>query len=262
MNKLLSKHVLSSAAVTSRWSRPAMSPMQCRSVTYDVLPTGEKVVVNKYPKRSSKREDWQRVRPMGYEPRLRKLKIWEQNDRITADPRVARNTAASKLQSMKDDLLNRGFCRETKPYEPPKDVYNIIESVCRQVFESQTQSKNWSQNSLSDRIVKFKFLTKCNEELNHEIPNSMLYLMRTVSDVVEYYSTPIRGITSYDQMVQNSDQLPQNLHVIGEPLRFNPETDTFFGGISAYPFHDQRVKGLRATKKYPVIKGHFKWPDV
>ena len=90
----------------------------------------------------------------------------------------------------------------------------------------------------------------------------MLYLMRSVSDVLKFYSTPIRGITSYDQMVKNADQLPQNLHVIGEPILYNPENDTFFGGINAYPFTTYKIRGLRARKKYPNFKSHFVWPDV
>jgi len=255
------KLVHQSIVTANRFPRlvPALAT---RGVVYEVSPTGEKTVINKYEGRKSLKEKWQRVRPMGYEPHFRKIKSIEMNERLESDPRVARHTAESKLQSMKDSLLNRGFCRETKPYDPPEDVQTVIEGVCREVIPNEVRSQKWFEVSLKDPNVKFKVLSKCAEVLDYSVPNSLLYLMHTVADAVKFYSTPIRGITSYDQLVQRSDNLPQNLHVIADPIRFNPETDTFFGGISAYPFNDQRVKGLRAKKKYPEMKGHFKWPDV
>ena len=86
--------------------------------------------------------------------------------------------------------------------------------------------------------------------------------MRTVSDALKFYSTPVRGITSYEELAQKSNELPQNLHVIGEPILYNPENDNFFGGLNAYPFTTYKIRGLRAKKKYPNFKSHFVWPDV
>ena len=86
--------------------------------------------------------------------------------------------------------------------------------------------------------------------------------MKTVSDVLHFYSTPIRGISSYDEMVRNADQLPPNLHVIPEPILYNQESDTFFGGINAYPYSSYLIRGVKAKKKYPNFNKPFVWPDV
>ena len=84
--------------------------LMSRSVTYEVTPTGNKIVINKYPDRNhTKREKWQRIRPMGYEQPLRDIKRIELDPRLESDPQMARNTAFTKLQSMKDSLRNRGF---------------------------------------------------------------------------------------------------------------------------------------------------------
>lgn len=86
--------------------------------------------------------------------------------------------------------------------------------------------------------------------------------MKTVGDVRHFYSTPIQGINTYNRMTKNSKNLPQNLHLIEEPIRFNPETDKLFNGVSAFPGMTHDLKGLRAKKKYPTFKDNFVWPDV
>lgn len=80
--------------------------------------------------------------------------------------------------------------------------------------------------------------------------------------MIDFYKTPIRGITPYDQLFREQDQLPKNLHIIPEPIRFDPATDTFFDGKDAYPKHPLISTGLRAKKKYPNIKEKFDWPDI
>ena len=86
--------------------------------------------------------------------------------------------------------------------------------------------------------------------------------MATVQDVKEFYQTPVRGKNNYDQMVQNTSNLPKNLHVIAEPIRFNPQADTFFDGASAFPGQQNQLMGLRARKLYPTYNDNFVWPDV
>lgn len=86
--------------------------------------------------------------------------------------------------------------------------------------------------------------------------------MKTVEDVRNFYQTPISGRNNYDQMIVNQSKLPQNLHIISEPIRFNKKFDQFFGGISAFPGPSNELEGLRARKKYPVFNDNFVWPDV
>lgn len=88
--------------------------------------------------------------------------------------------------------------------------------------------------------------------------------MRTVKDVVEFYKTPIRGSMSYDHLirVQNQEQLPNNLHLIPEEHRFDPNSD-FMAGISAFPgMPDDHRVGIRDKKKYPPLKEKMEWPDI
>lgn len=105
-------------------------------------------------------------------------------------------------------------------------------------------------------------LTKCEAEFNHEVPNSILDSIRTVSDLIEFYSTPVRGVNSYDELVKKQDALPRNLNIIPSPLRYNEESDHYFGGINAYPHSALQVKDLHSKRKYPSFKSTFIWPDV
>lgn len=59
-----------------------------------------------------------------------------------------------------------------------------------------------------------------------------------------------------------SMSLPPNLHVLSEPIRFNPKTDTFFDGYNAFPGQQSALMGLRAKKKFPTYEEKFIWPDV
>lgn len=74
---------------------------------------------------------------------------------------------------------------------------------------------------------------------------------------------PINTNSKLDQMASRSlENLPKNLHVISEPLIFNPKTDTFFNGANAYPGLQAQFLGLRARKKYPSYPDYFVWPDI
>jgi hypothetical protein len=104
MNKLLTKFISSKNCLNKLQIKVSE-----RGVTYQVLPSGEKVVVNVKSEVSTKREKWQNVRPMGHEKELRDIKEIEMNERLESDPKAARNIASAKLQSFKDSLLQRGY---------------------------------------------------------------------------------------------------------------------------------------------------------
>ena len=86
--------------------------------------------------------------------------------------------------------------------------------------------------------------------------------MKTVEDVIEFYKTPIKGISTLDDLSRRKNELPSNLHVINDYIRFNPEKDTFFNGKDAYPKRPLTVTGIRGKQKYEDIKVPFEWPDV
>lgn len=100
---------------------------------------------------------------------------------------------------------------------------------------------------------KFEFLSKCANVFNgHAVPNSRIYEMKSIDDVIEYYQTPVDCQSPYDKL----DKSIPNLHIIPEARRYNPETD----GSSAFPKSSTLVTGLKYRKKY---KGHIaksSWP--
>lgn len=96
------------------------------------------------------------------------------------------------------------------------------------------------------------------------VPNSDLYLMKKVSDVVEFYKEPVRDVMAYDHLVrvQQRDELPPNLHVIPDAELYDPNSE-FMGGIDAFPGNPEaRIYGLRDKLKYPPVKTVIPWPDI
>lgn len=70
-------------------------------------------------------------------------------------------------------------------------------------------------------------------------------------DLREFYNTPISTTLPFDAM-RNTD-LPPNLHIQHDYLRFHPETDEKFNGKTAFPKSSTLVTGLKYKKMY---KGH------
>ncbi|KAH9389719.1 hypothetical protein TYRP_007266 [Tyrophagus putrescentiae] len=226
--------------------RPTL--LQKRCAHYQITSTGEKVVVSKKHNIRSKKEKWQNVSPMGKEPEVTKINLIEKNARLHSDPKQAKLMAESKLTQLRSRLLISGFCRDGKPYSPPSDVSERIDRISKEILGDKNVT-------LSDHKLKFT-------EFDHEVPNSDLFLMKTVDDVKQFYQTEVIGKNSYDQMAQNPTGLPKNLHIIPEPIIFNKKADTYFGGGDAYPGPKIDQVGLKARKKYPTNNETFMWPDV
>jgi hypothetical protein len=185
-----------------------------------------------------------------------------QNDVTRTCPDEARFISDEKLRKLRDSLLARGFARELKQYDPPKDVEFLVKNA----YESASGEKSpvdLLAIPLTDHLFKFKFLSLCASRLNHEVTNSDLHSLKTVGDVVNYYMTPVRGINSYDKLARDQDNLPSNLFVLPEPKIFDPnDTTAFHKGIDAFPGMFKRVNGLRAAKKFPSVKKEIHWPDI
>ena len=95
-------------------------------------------------------------------------------------------------------------------------------------------------------------LTKCIAKFDHDIPNTKLNELNTIADLVEYFSTEQRDTSSFEDLYRQPD-LPKNMHINTEYKRFDPATDTFFGGRDAYPDHDSIVSSLWYSKKYKSV---------
>ena len=67
--------------------------------------------------------------------------------------------------------------------------------------------------------------------------------------------------TPYDALKKMD--LPPNLHVMYDYQRFNPDSDTKFKGISAFPRSSTIVTGLKAKKLgYTGHDAGNPWPDI
>lgn len=92
---------------------------------------------------------------------------------------------------------------------------NRLEEVFQKVLG--TTEKN---TPLSDLNQRYNLFIACSEQLQHNIPNSMLHTIETLEDVQKFYETPICTTTPLDKM-RNMD-LPENLHIQFEYHRFHP----------------------------------------
>lgn len=131
--------------------------------------------------------------------------------------------------------------RSQPAYDPPSDVQQKVDSIAKELNVSNLQDK------------KFEFLDQCAKIFNgHVVPNSRIYEMKSVKDVVEFYSTPVNVRTPYEEL----DQSVPNLHIIPEAKRYDPETD----GVSAFPKSSTLVTGLKYRKKYKSHIAKTSWP--
>lgn len=108
-------------------------------------------------------------------------------------------------------------------------------------------------------FLSLQILTRCIKEFGHEVPNPELSEINTNVDLIKFYSTPVRDTNSYEDLAQLD--LPRNLHIQLNYLRFDPDNDPMFGGVNAFPGRPTIVTGLRAKKKYKGTNVPRYWPD-
>lgn len=160
-----------------------------------------------------------------------------------------------KLKSTEDSLSSKGFLRCQRSYNPPSDVSQRLEGIYDEVIGDQSKSERSLDSSL-----KHSLLNACFIEFKHGVPNSILHTITNYNDLLNFYQTPIDATLPLEKM--KNTELPPNLHVQYEPLRFLPEEDTMFGGQTAFPKSNTLVSGLRTRKKYKGHKVIEAWPDV
>ncbi|XP_017796946.1 PREDICTED: 39S ribosomal protein L50, mitochondrial [Habropoda laboriosa] len=168
--------------------------------------------------------------------------------RFKSKKRVKQVPQKAKLfENETRSLAAKGFLRYRNEYNPPKDVFDRINKIC----ETQ-QVSTTDETKLEDSLQRFNLFVACEQEFKHPLMNSMLYSIETIGDLKEYYQTPVGNQTPLDLM-RNMD-LPENLHINYEYVRFHPDTDTLFNGKTAFPKSSTIVTGLKYKKKYP---GHY-----
>lgn len=201
----------------------------------------------------AKLKPWQRVICKDKDARFNP---YQWNDAYTSNPKVAKGTAMKKFDQLAESLKARGGARDRKAYLPPVGVQEKILSICESIGLGH-------EDPLTDRDIKFRLISSCIDMFKHDMPSSYLNDINTIQDVVDYFSTEVVGLNPYDNLVNKANELPGNLAILAEPARYNRESDECFKGYTAMPGAVNKVPGLRAAKKYPILnQDEFQWPDI
>ncbi|KAF2365076.1 Ribosomal protein L50 mitochondria [Trinorchestia longiramus] len=149
-----------------------------------------------------------------------------------------------------ESLAARGYLRAQKGYDPPVDAVARVQQACMDASGTTTPD-------FSDPATKFAVLNQCSKVFNHRVLNSYVHSITTVDHLIAIYLTPVDTRVPLDRM--RDIDLPKNLHVIYDYVRFHPDTDTKFGGITAFPGTNNIVTGLKERKKYKGFVDSPEW---
>lgn len=113
-----------------------------------------------------------------------------------------------------------------------------------------------ASSELKDLNIKFELLKSCGAAFQHQVPNSILHELRTVKDVVEFYSTPVDSTLPMDR-IQNMPDMPQNLYIQQDYVRFQADDPMF--ERTAFPKSSTLVSGIRTRRKYKGYEAKRSW---
>ncbi|CAF0886178.1 unnamed protein product [Rotaria sp. Silwood1] len=140
-----------------------------------------------------------------------------------------------------------------RPYTPPSNIEQLIYRIANETidnFKQETRSEgNWKSIYLSNPLNKYNLLTRCMKECSHTVSNMTLNDIKTLEDVYQYFSTPVKD-TNVLEDLQQSSELPKNVHIQLDAVRFTPETSSFFNELDAFPKRSTKVIDLWYKKKY------------
>ncbi|XP_064544730.1 uncharacterized protein mRpL50 [Drosophila montana] len=166
----------------------------------------------------------------------------------------SKQTKTNTLAAVGESIAAKGFLRPHKPYAPSTDAAGKIRAVAARL----QMANGGDQRQLKDMGEKFKFLAACFQELQHGVPNSQVHEIATVGDVIAFYETTVDTTVPLDALKRID--LPENLHIQYEYLRFHPDTDTKFNGKTAFPKSSTLVTGLKYRRKYEGHEAKRSWP--
>ena len=178
------------------------------------------------------------------------------------------------FESQMDSIKSRGFRRPYLAYIPPEDMERRFFDACTNVLPTDIFSNDIDlstikfDESLGGR-VKAELLNSIGQALDqHYIPNSMLHEMNSLDKVFHFYSIKITKESSYDRLeaMSKKGELPANLHIQLEPMRFDPKAAEEAGEeqdvarITAYPRSSTIIVNPENRRKYKdVIAKHPPW---
>ncbi|NXI57910.1 RM50 protein, partial [Chloroceryle aenea] len=98
----------------------------------------------------------------------------------------------------------------SRTYIPPENIQSLLESRVKEVF-GPSLPDNWQQTPLKENRLKYRLLAQLAAELGHAVPNSQLHLMCNAEDVLNFYSTPVKDMSKFDELC--AADLPPNLKI-------------------------------------------------
>ncbi|CAJ0931540.1 unnamed protein product, partial [Mesorhabditis belari] len=185
---------------------------------------------------------------------------------VRTDVEKKNEAAIARTTTFSDDMLDerldmdsiraRGVMKYRYTYNPPSNVKELVLSVVEKVTKSRDLNQTFPNNK-----VKFEILSKLLTNLKHSPTNSRLLHIKKASDVVEFYEEPVKNIDAYAQLAR-TENLPANLHVAEQPVRFHPEDKhAWHGGITAFPGGGGKVFGLRNKRILRQFNPKTEWYD-
>ncbi|XP_069136239.1 large ribosomal subunit protein mL50-like [Argopecten irradians] len=170
-----------------------------------------------------------------------KPKEVEEEDGNIVFPRKSPLTSLDGLRSLK----KRTGVNTKKGYSPPEDVEDRIQRIADRIYGER---QDWRETSLTNRAHKYQFLTETINEFDHNIPNMVLTTLTKVDDVVRHFNTEVLETSALEDI--SKLDLPENLHINLDYIRFNEKEDTLFGGKTAYPENPTIIHSIKHRRKY------------
>lgn len=143
------------------------------------------------------------------------------------------------------------YLRPQKAYTPPENASVQVIKIA----ESTEINVGTPKLSAAD---KFHLLNECYQHFGHGVPNSLMHDINNVSDIVSFYEKPVNTTLPLDAM--RTMELPPNLHIQHEYVRFNEDTNAVFKGQTAFPRSSTLVTGLKYRNKYKGVVAKTSWP--
>ncbi|XP_036341918.1 39S ribosomal protein L50, mitochondrial-like [Rhagoletis pomonella] len=161
--------------------------------------------------------------------------------------------AQRKVVDMGKSLASKGFLRSHKPYTPVTNVAEKVSEICANLKISTA-----NEYRLENLEEKYAFLDACFKSFQYCIPNSRIHELQSIGDVLQFYNTPVNTTVPYDSL--KATDLPENLHIQHEYVRFHPDSDVKFNGQTAFPKNSTLVTGLKYRGKYKGHEAKRSWP--
>ncbi|KAK3084749.1 hypothetical protein FSP39_018247 [Pinctada imbricata] len=185
---------------------------------------------------------WDRLRGKKTDDETKKFTQEMDDDETRKLSKYDGYTTRDRLQSLK----KRTDVQTKRAYQPKPNTEEIMEKIVTDVCGPQ---EDWKSVSLDDRKIKYQLLTKFLKELDHNMHSNELNDIKTVEDAVKYFTTEVKDTTVIEDFTKLD--LPKNLSINTEYIRWDPDNDSLFDGKTAFPGEKTIVTSVKYRRKYP-----------